>query len=307
MVTDVTSPSADNTVPQARRRLLLQSTAAAGGLAILGLAGCAAGAAETRTTTTPNPKGSAMFAYVGSRTTRERNARGEGISILKVDQKNGNLELVDIVRDLVNPSFLVLDRGGNFLYAVHGDLSDISAFKVDKASGKLQFVNRQSTRGKNPVHLAIDPSGRYIVVSNHLDSSLAVLPIAADGSLGEVSQLLTLTGPLGPHRVEQKLSKPHFNLFDPSGRFVIVQDKGLDRTFSFRFTNGKLTAAEPAFVVSREGPIRATPYGFPSKTRHGLYRQRAGFDGHHVHLFGRQRQLDPAPDSVDAAQYVYRQ
>jgi 6-phosphogluconolactonase len=91
------------------------------------------------------------------------------------------------------------------------------------------------------------------VVSNHLDSSLAVLPITVDGSLGEVSQLLALTGPLGPHRVEQKLSKPHFNLFDPSGRFVIVQDKGLDRTFSFRFTDGKLTAAEPAFVVSREG------------------------------------------------------
>jgi 6-phosphogluconolactonase (cycloisomerase 2 family) len=161
--------------------------------------------------------------------------------------------LVDLVRDLVNPLFLALDHSGNFLYAIHGDLSDISAFKVDKASGKLHFINRCSTGGKNPVHLAIDPSGRYIVVSNHLSSSLAVLPIARDGSLGEVSQLVTLTGPLGPHRVEQKMSKPHFNPFDPSGHFVIVQDKGLDRTFSFRFADGKLTPADPAFVVSREG------------------------------------------------------
>lgn len=191
-----------------------------------------------------------MFAYVGSRTTRERNARGEDISIFKVDQKSGNLELVDLVTDLVNPSFLTLDRSGDFLYAVHGNLSDISAFKVDKASGRLRFINRQNTRGKNPVHLAIDPSGRYVVVSNHLDSSLAVLPLAPDGSLGEVSQLVTLTGPLDPHRVVQKLAKPHFNLFDPSGKFVIVQDKGLDRTFSFHFTDGKLKATEPAFVVS---------------------------------------------------------
>ena len=194
-----------------------------------------------------------MFAYVGSRTTRERNARGEGISVFRVDHDTGNLELVEVVRNLVNPSFLTLDRQGDYLYAVHGDQSEISAFKVNKMSGKLRFINRQSTGGNNPVHLALDPSGRFIIVSNHLSSSLAVLPIAQDGSLGEISQLVTLTGPLGPHRVEQKLSKPHFNPFDPSGRFVIVQDKGLDRSFSFQFSNGKLVAAEPAFVVSREG------------------------------------------------------
>ncbi|NEX64774.1 lactonase family protein [Noviherbaspirillum galbum] len=194
-----------------------------------------------------------MYAYVGSRTTRERNARGEGITVFKVDQEHGRLDQVQLLRDLVNPSFLALDKRGEHLYAVHGDLSDISAFRVDKASGKLQFLNRQSTRGKNPVHLAIDPSGRYVVVSNHLGSSLAVLPIRQDGALDEVTQLVTLDGPLGPHRVEQNLAKPHFNPFDPGGRFVIVQDKGLDRTFSFRFADGKLTPADSPFVISREG------------------------------------------------------
>lgn len=194
-----------------------------------------------------------MFAYVGSRTTRERNARGEGISVFKVDQEQGRLELVQLVRDLVNPSFLALDRSGEHLYAVHGDLSDISAFKVDRKSGALTFINRQGTGGRNPVHLAIDPSGRHMVVSNHLGSSLAVLPILPDGSLGALTQLVTIEGPLGPHRVEQALAKPHFNPFDPSGRHVLVQDKGLDRTFSFRFDDGRLTAAQQPFVVSREG------------------------------------------------------
>ena len=194
-----------------------------------------------------------MFAYVGSRTTRERNARGDGISVYQVDTQTGVLTLVQLVKDLVNPSFLALSANGERLYTVHGDLSDISAFKVDKASGTLTFLNKQSTEGKNPVHLAIDPSGRYVVVSNHIGASLAVLPIAADGSLEPLTQLVHLEGPIGPHRVEQKQSKPHFNPFDPSGRFVIVPDKGLDRTFSFRFENGQLTPANPPFVVSREG------------------------------------------------------
>jgi 6-phosphogluconolactonase (cycloisomerase 2 family) len=189
-----------------------------------------------------------MFAYVGSRTTRERNARGDGISVYQVDTLTGALTLVQLVKDLVNPSFLALSRDGEHLYTVHGDMSDISAFKVDKASGKLTFINRQSTEGKNPVHLAIDPTGRYVVVSNHIGAS-----IAADGSLEPLTQLVHLEGPIGPHRIEQKQSKPHFNPFDPGGRFVIVPDKGLDRTFSFRFENGQLTPAATPFVVSREG------------------------------------------------------
>jgi 6-phosphogluconolactonase (cycloisomerase 2 family) len=194
-----------------------------------------------------------MFAYVGSRTTRERNARGDGISVYQVNTQTGALTLVQLVKDLVNPSFLALSSDGAHLYSVHGDLSDISAFKVDKSSGKLSFINRQSTEGKNPVHLAIDPTGRYVVVSNHIGASLAVLPIAADGSLEPLTQLVHLEGPIGPHRIEQKQSKPHFNPFDPNGRFVIVPDKGLDRTFSFRFENGQLTPVHAPFVASREG------------------------------------------------------
>jgi len=197
-------------------------------------------------------KGKKMYAYVGSRTTRERNARGDGISVFRVDTETGALELTQLVKDLVNPSFLALSANGERLYTVHGDLSDISAFAVDKTSGKLEFINRQGTQGKNPVHLAIDPTGKFIVVSNHIGASLAVLPLQADGSLGELTQLVKLDGPIGPHRVEQKQAKPHFNPFDPSGQFVVVPDKGLDRTFTFRFAGGKLTPAEPAFVESRE-------------------------------------------------------
>lgn len=194
-----------------------------------------------------------MYAYVGSRTTRERNARGDGISIFKVDTERGTLQPVDTIRDLVNPSFLALSRDGGFLYTVHGDESEASAFAVDRATGRLSLINRQSTQGTNPVHLAFDPSGRFLVVSNHIGASLAVLPVNPDGSLGGLTQLVTLEGPIGPHRVEQKQSKPHFNAFDPSGRFVMVPDKGLDRVFTFRFEQGRLTPAVPPFVATREG------------------------------------------------------
>lgn len=194
-----------------------------------------------------------LFAYVGSRTTRERKAHGDGISVYKVDTATGDLTLVQLVRDLINPSFLALSKSGEYLYTVHGDKSDISAFKVDKLTGKLTFLNQQSTQGKNPVHLAIDPSGKYIVVSNHIGGSLAVLPLTSDGMLQPVTQLVPLKGEPGPHRIEQTQPKPHFNPFDPTGKYVVVPDKGTDRIDTFRFEKGSLQSTKETFVMSREG------------------------------------------------------
>jgi 6-phosphogluconolactonase len=194
-----------------------------------------------------------IHAYVGSRTTRERNARGEGISVFEVDQASGALGLIQVLGDLVNPSFLVLSRDGQFLYTVHGDESSVSAFRVDRETGRLRFLNRQDTQGRNPVHLALDPTGRHLVVTNHIGSSIAVLPVCDDGSLREPTQLVPVDGPIGPHRIEQQQAKPHCNGFDPSGRFVVVPDKGLDRIFSFRFEAGALTPAPAPMVLAREG------------------------------------------------------
>lgn len=206
-----------------------------------------------------------MYAYVGSRTTRERNARGEGISVFRFDPRSGAMDLAQLVEGLVNPSYLALSREGRHLYTVHGDQSEVSAFAVDRDSGGLRFLNRQSTDGRNPVHLALDPTGRSLVVTNHIGSSLAVLPIAADGSLGPVTQCVPLSGPIGPHRVEQSQAKPHFNPFDPAGRFVVVPDKGLDRIFSFQFAEGKLAPASSPFVATREGAGPRTVAFHPCK------------------------------------------
>jgi 6-phosphogluconolactonase len=182
------------------------------------------------------------FAYVGARTTKERNARGDGLNVYQVNAHSGAWAHVQLMGDLVNPSFLAFDQSKQFLYAVHGDLSDITAFAIDAATGKLEVVSRQSTQGKNPVHLAFDPTNRFCVVANHITSTLALLPRRADGSLGTVTDLVKLDGKIGPHRAEQQFAKPHQVEFDPSGKFVVVPDKGLDGLFTYRVDveSGKL-------------------------------------------------------------------
>ncbi|MDB5895089.1 MAG: Lactonase, 7-bladed beta propeller [Rhodoferax sp.] len=196
-----------------------------------------------------------LYAYVGSRTTRERNARGEGISVFRVEATDGSMTRVQLVPDLVNPSFLCLNRRGDRLYTVHGDGHEISVFAVARHDGTLAFLQRQDCGGLNPVHLALDPTEKYLVVSDHLGEkggTLGVMVVREDGLLDPVHQRVALVGTPGPHRKEQPHAKPHFNPFDPSGRFVVVPDKGYDRVFVFRFADGLLSPAAAPWMDTRE-------------------------------------------------------
>jgi len=195
------------------------------------------------------------FAYVGGYTTRDRNGRGEGINVYRVDAGSGAWSHLQLLGDIANPSWLLLDRPGRVLYAAHGEGVEASAYAIDPASGRLRALGRQPTGGTNGVRLGIDASDRFLVCANYNTGTVATLPIEPDGSLGALRDLVPLEGTPGPHRTQQTTSHPHDVAFDPRGRFFLVPDKGLDAVFSFRVdpTGGKLLPARPPSVVTRPG------------------------------------------------------
>jgi 6-phosphogluconolactonase len=226
------------------RRDLLQGAA----LAAVGPTAFAAGGPASA-------KARQMFAYVGAFTTPQRKGHGDGINVYRMDPRTGAWTHVQRVPDIVNPSFLALDRRQSFLYSVHADLDQVSAYAMDKNSGQLAPLNKQSCGGKNPVFLSLDPSNRYIVTANYTGGSLGVVAIKEDGTLGKQTDVVPLTGEPGPNRKEQTGSHPHDCPFDPAGRFVVVPDKGLDLIFAFRLhaATGKLVANDPPSVATRSG------------------------------------------------------
>lgn len=167
-----------------------------------------------------------MLAFIGSRTTRERQARGAGLSVCEVDAQ-GRWHLRQTV-ELTNPSYLVVDADRRTLHTVHGDLSDISAFSIG-SNGLLVSLNQRSTHGRNPVHLAWSERRTHLVVANYASATLTSLPVAADGTLGEAAATLQLIGTPGPRRPDQTGSHPHQVLRWPGSDRFVVPDKGLDR------------------------------------------------------------------------------
>ena len=232
---------------------LLRAFLGSGGAAML--VACLVAPQVERAVAQTSPGTSMMFAYVGSFTTAQRKARGDGIHVYRVDAATGMWTHVQHIGDLVNPSFLALSPDQRFLYSVHGDGDYATAFMLNGETGQAKLLNRGATGGNNGVRQTVDPAGKFLIVANYGSGSVAVLPIAADGSLKDQHQLVRLPGEPGPHKVEQASSHPHDIVFDPSGRFVLVPDKGLDRVFVFRFdgVNGHLSPAEPDSVKTRPG------------------------------------------------------
>jgi 6-phosphogluconolactonase (cycloisomerase 2 family) len=230
------------------RRAILSAALASPAL----LAAAPSMAAEKKTMVATAP----LYAYVGTFTSAQRKARGEGIGVYRVDPATAGWTHVQTLGEQVNPSFLHLSRNQRFLYAVHGDGDYATSYAVDSASGRIRELNRAATGGKNGVRQAIDPSGKWLVVANYGSGTVAVLPIKPDGTLGDQQQLVELPGKPGPHKTEQAISHPHDVVFDPSGRFVVIPDKGLDRTFVFALdaATGRLApAGNDGFMQARAG------------------------------------------------------
>jgi 6-phosphogluconolactonase len=197
------------------------------------------------------------YAYVGCYTTPDRDGRGKGIDVYRMDPASGAWTHVQLVGDVGNPSWLTLDRSQQHLYCVHGGntFSSVSAFSIDQSNGTLTLLNSQPCGSPNPVAISISPIAPYAVVAGYNAGKVAALPVNPDGSLGPMSDLITLVGTPGPHPTEQIVSHPHHIPIDPTGQHFIVPDKGYDRTYVFRIdpASGKIVPSAQASVVAAPG------------------------------------------------------
>ncbi len=194
-----------------------------------------------------------MFAIVGCYTTPDRDGRGDGIRVYRVGSAGDQWTEIQHVGGLENPSLFTLRRDQSVLYSVHGGRNLVSAFAVERDTARLTLLNQIDCQGNNPVDSALDPSERFLVVGNYGSGTVAVIPVEQDGRLMPVSQLVTLSGTPGPDPVQQTSSHPHAVIFDRSGNYVVVPDKGLDKTFLFRFAFGRLVTTAQESVASKPG------------------------------------------------------
>lgn len=187
------------------------------------------------------------YAYIGCRTTKDRNARGKGISLYEI--KEDKWELKEIFSILENPSYLCTDNKKEFLYTVHGDMNDVSSFKI-KEDGKLKFLNTVRATGKNPVFICPTKNNKFIIVATLQGGTVAMLPILENGYLAEAVFVEKLEG-----LFESDVSHAHQCYLDKTGKFLFVPTQGrgigYERIFIFSVDEEKGELKRLGYVQAR--------------------------------------------------------
>jgi 6-phosphogluconolactonase len=188
-------------------------------------------------------------------------AKSKGIYVARFDARTGVLSTPELAVETKSPSFLAVHPGERFLYAVgegttlEGQRSGaVSAFALDKSSGKLTLLNQQPSGGLGPCHLSLDSMGRCLMVANYGGGSIASLPVRLDGALGEPA---TKIQHLGSSVNPQRQAGPHAHCInaDPADRFALCCDLGLDQVLVYRLDpkGATLAANHPPFAATRPG------------------------------------------------------
>src|SRR4051794_12807469 len=97
-----------------------------------------------------------------------------GIYRSRMDAATGQLTAPELVVESPNPSWLTLHPNGRVLYAVNERVDadgkiptgEVTAYSLDRKTGKLTSINRVSSKGGQPCHIAIDKTGRMAMVAN---------------------------------------------------------------------------------------------------------------------------------------------
>jgi 6-phosphogluconolactonase len=207
-------------------------------------------------------------AYVGTYT-----PNGGGIYLFRIDPVSAALTQLQVIDDIRNPTWLVINPAQTRLYAVSeidnfqgAHSGAVVSYAIDSDSLQLKRLGAVSSGGITPAHASVHPSGKFVFVANYGGGNVAVFPVKEDGALAEPTDVRPSVGPR--HHVRAANDQPgqfaisdhdsphiHMVAADPSGQFVIANDAGLDLTLVWRFdaAAGRLLPAAVPVIFAPPG------------------------------------------------------
>jgi len=183
----------------------------------------------------------------------------KGLFVYKFDSETGKLTFESASEGIKNPSYLAISNDGEKVYTVNESGTDrkggVSAFNFDAKLGKLNFINDQETIGAAPCYISISKNNKFIITANYAGGNISVLPLAADGKIDKVTQLIQHEGS-SINQNRQKEPHTHSAIFSPNGKTLYSADLGTDKLYAYQYKAKSLkplTNAKQAFVKTEAG------------------------------------------------------
>ena len=171
------------------------------------------------------------LAYVYS---ANSNLGGSNISIKSIEPSTGVLTPVNARAAGANPSWIVIDPTGQFLYVANFGSNNVTAFSINSGTGDLTVINTYIS-GTGPRVLAMDVLGRYLYALNETAGTLSGWTInSGTGALTATAPATFVVGGTGPVRLAT----------EPSGKYLFAANTTSNNisVLSINATSGNLSA-----------------------------------------------------------------
>jgi 6-phosphogluconolactonase len=179
------------------------------------------------------------------------NALSRGIYVSRLDSKTGELTPPELAAETPSPCWIAISPDQKFLYSsdsVRGfngeKAGSVTAYAIDRKTGHLTLLNRKSSGGDGPCYTSVDPSGKVLIIANYGGGNVKSYRLNPDGSIGADGTFSQHVGH-GPNASRQTSPHAHFITADPSGKFALACDLGLDKVVVYKINtlNGTLDLA----------------------------------------------------------------
>ena len=174
-----------------------------------------------------------------------------GIAVAEFDSSTGKLSAPKMIMETRDPAHFAVTADGRHLYMCNtGTPGGVSAFAIEsRKTGALRLLNYKESKGRGPSYVSVDKSGHYVLDANYGGGFVEVYSLAKDGSLDAQTAFVQHIGS-SVHPVRQSKPYAHWIRTDPTNKFSVVADLGMDEVLVYKFDakTGKLTPNDPPFT-----------------------------------------------------------
>jgi 6-phosphogluconolactonase len=172
------------------------------------------------------------------------NADSREIYVLELNERNGNLQLIEKVAVNGNVMPLAVSPDRKYLYAgLRSEPYSVMSFAIEPKSSKLQLINI-APLADNMAYISTDRTGNYLFGASYSGNKISVNKVEPDGAVVAVPLAVIPTG-----------KNAHCILTDLSNNFLFVSNLGDDAIRQYRFdsTAGTINPLHPPSVETKKG------------------------------------------------------
>ncbi|HVM88543.1 MAG TPA: lactonase family protein [Puia sp.] len=190
------------------------------------------------------------------------NGQSLGIYVYSFNTTNGDAQPVDSIASK-NPSYIAISPNGKYVYSVNENgnkqSGEVSAFRFDKSTGKISFLNKQQSGGTDPCYLSVDKNNKWLMIANYSSGTISALTLNIDGSIGSIAETIQHTGK-SIDTTRQESAHAHSAIFSPDEHYLLCADLGMDKEMIYKFNANSI---DHPLTIAKDSVVAIVPGSGP--------------------------------------------